>query len=196
MRSTGDSKTRWSAMDSSTTPRLGPRCPPVLATACTRNSRISSDSSPSSASDSAFRSRGPRMFSRIVTLGPPLGPCLASAHSHCRFPRDGGGARCGPVLFHLLGDLHRLVDQRLHDLRLGYGLDDLALDEDLALAVAGGDAEVGLAGLARAVHHAAHDRDAQRDLHALQAGGDLVGELVDVDLGAAAGRAADDLQAT
>src|SRR5919109_5481820 len=153
MRSTGDSKTRWSAMESSTTPRLGPRCPPVLATACTRNSRISSDSSPSSASDSAFRSRGPRMFSRIVTLGPPLGPCLASTHSHCRFPRDGGGARCGPVLLHLFGDLHRLLDQGLDDLRLGHGLDDLALDEDLTLAVAGGDPQIGLPCLPRTVDH-------------------------------------------
>ena len=77
---------------------------------------------------------------------------------------------------------------------LGHGLDDLALDEDLALAVAGGDAEVGLAGLARAVDDAAHDGDAQRHLHALEAGGDLLGERVDVDLGAAAGRAGDDLE--
>ena len=78
--------------------------------------------------------------------------------------------------------------------RLGHGLDDLALDEDLALAVAGGDAEVGLAGLARTVDDAAHDGDAQRHLHALEAGGHLVGELVDVDLGAAARRAGDDLE--
>ncbi len=81
------------------------------------------------------------------------------------------------------------------DLRLGHGLDDLALDEDLALAVAGGDAQVGLAGLARTVDDAAHDGDAQRDRHALEAGGDLLGQRVDVDLGAAAGRAGDDLQA-
>ena len=52
-------------------------------------------------------------------------------------------------LAHLLGEAHGLLDERLDDLRLGHGLDDLALDEDLALAVAGGDAEVGLAGLAR-----------------------------------------------
>ncbi len=66
------------------------------------------------------------------------------------------------VGLHLLGDLHGLLDQRLHDLGLGDGLDDLALDEDLALAVAGGDAEVGLAGLAGAVDDLAHDGDAQR----------------------------------
>jgi len=46
--------------------------------------------------------------------------------------------------------------------------DHLAADEDLALAVARGDAQVGLAGLARAVDHAAHDRDPQRDLHTLE----------------------------
>src|SRR5688572_19191581 len=35
---------------------------------------------------------------------------------------------------HLLGDAQRLLDQRLDDLRLGDGLDDLALHEDLPLA--------------------------------------------------------------
>src|SRR5690349_14448729 len=128
MRSTGDSKTRCRATVSSTTPRLGPRWPPVLATACTRNSRISWDSSPSCASDSAFRSRGCRMLSRIVTLGPPSVPCC-STHGDGRLPRRDA------VLLHLRGDLHRLLDQRLHDLRLGDGLDDLALHEDLPLAV-------------------------------------------------------------
>src|SRR5580704_2071749 len=59
----------------------------------------------------------------------------------------------------LLGEAHSLLDQRLHDPGFGHGGDHLAADEDLALAVARGDAEVGLAGLARAVDHAAHDRD-------------------------------------
>src|SRR3989449_6463814 len=86
--------------------------------------------------------------------------------------------------------LFRSLDDRV----LGHGLDDLALDEDLALAVAGRDAEVGLAGLARAVDDAAHDGDAERHLHALQAGGHLLGERVDVDLGTAARRAGDDLE--
>ena len=64
--------------------------------------------------------------------------------------RDDRGSLDCPVLAHLLGDPHRLLDERLDDLRLRHGLDDLAPDEDLALAVAGGDAEVGLARLARA----------------------------------------------
>src|SRR5690606_12087035 len=34
---------------------------------------------------------------------------------------------------HLLGQAHGLLDERLHDLRLGNGLDHLALDEDLTL---------------------------------------------------------------
>ncbi|CAL2070463.1 protein of unknown function [Streptomyces murinus] len=111
--------------------------------------------------------------------------------------RDGDRGLAGlhALVLHLLGQLHGLLDEGLHDLGLGDGLDDLALDEDLALAVAGGDAQVGLAGLAGAVDDAAHDGDAERDVHAGEARGDLFGELVDVDLGAAAGRAGDDLQA-
>src|SRR5215213_9040412 len=45
---------------------------------------------------------------------------------------------------HRVGDPQRLLDERLDDLRLRDGLDDLALDEDLALAVARRHAEVGL----------------------------------------------------
>src|SRR3954454_519016 len=108
---------------------------------------------------------------------------------------DDGRAGGGAVLGLLPGQPEGLLDQRLDDLRLRHGLDDLALDEDLPLAVAGGDAEVGLAGLARAVDDATHDGHPQRDLEPVEAGGHLVGELVDVDLGAPARGAADDLQA-
>ena len=51
-------------------------------------------------------------------------------------------------LAHLLRGVQRLLDRGLDDLGLGHGLDDLTLDEDLALAVAGRHPEVGLAGLA------------------------------------------------
>src|SRR6476646_8803777 len=81
---------------------------------------------------------------------------------------DGDGRSPGPAV----GErrlAHRLLDQRLHDLRLGHGLDDLAPDEDLALAVAGGDTQVGLPGLAGPVHDAAHHRDPQGHLQALEA---------------------------
>ena len=42
-----------------------------------------------------------------------------------------------------LGGALSLLEQRIIDLRLRDGIEDLALDEDLGLAVAGGDAEVG-----------------------------------------------------
>ena len=68
------------------------------------------------------------------------------------------------------------------------------LDEDLALAVSGRDAEVGLACLTGTVDDAAHHRDAQRHVEPLESGGDLVGERVDVDLRASARRARHDLE--
>ena len=68
------------------------------------------------------------------------------------------------------------------------------LDEDLPLAVAGRDAEVGLAGLARAVDDAAHDGDPQRHLEPSRPAVTSLGERVDVDLRAPARRAGDDLE--
>src|SRR6476661_4264583 len=56
---------------------------------------------------------------------------------------------------HLFSDAHGLFDQCLHNLILRDSLDDLALHENLALAVARGDTEVSLAGLARTVDDAA-----------------------------------------
>ena len=55
----GESKTRCSASVSSTTPRLGPRWPPVRETFATRKSRISAASTASSSGVSRFRSCGP-----------------------------------------------------------------------------------------------------------------------------------------
>ena len=93
------------------------------------------------------------------------------------------------VLSMLFGDAHRFLDQSLDDLRLGHRLDDLALDEDLALAVAGRHTEVSLTCFTRSVHDATHDGHAQRDLHAFEAGRDLVGKCVDIDLCTATRRA-------
>ena len=78
-------------------------------------------------------------------MAPPPGAC-DSAYGH--------NGRTGSILrtlrrAHFFGEPQRLFDQGLDDERLGHGLDDLALDEDLSLAVAGGDAEVGLARLPR-----------------------------------------------
>lgn len=64
----------------------------------------------------------------------------------------------------------------------GHGLDDLALDEDLALAIAGGHAEVGFACLARTVDDATHDGHSDRRGHVLQAFGDGGGELDHIHL--------------
>src|SRR3954467_1424538 len=100
----------------------------------------------------------------------------------------------GDGLAHLVSDPHRLLDEGLDDLRLRDRLDHLPLDEDLPLAVAGGDPEVRLAGLAGPVDDATHDGHPQRDLEPVQPRRDLLGELVDVDLGAPARGAGDDLE--
>ena len=69
---------------------------------------------------SADRSRA------VVT--PLTGSCSAYGHNRRTACRCFVAALFG-------GQPHRLFDQCLYDLRLGHGLDDLALDEDLALAV-------------------------------------------------------------
>ena len=97
--------------------------------------------------------------------------------------------RCGPV------SLARFVEEGLDDPVFGHGFDDFAANEDLALAVAGGDAKVGFACFAGAVDDTAHDGDAQRDGKALEDGDDSFGEGVDVDLGSPARRSGHDLQA-
>src|SRR3978361_2324969 len=97
--------------------------------------------------------------------------------------------------FFFAGDSHRLFDQRFDDLVFRHGLDDFALDENLALAVTRRDAQVGFARFTRAVADATHHRNAQRDVHALEPRGHLVGQRVDVDLRASARRARHDLQA-
>src|SRR3954453_19341158 len=97
--------------------------------------------------------------------GSPWSLCslqLGSLSSRLVYRHRGRGALTVQGLADLLGDPHGLLDESLDDLRLGNGLDDLALDEDLALAIARGDAEVRLPSLAGPVHDAAHHRDPQR----------------------------------
>jgi hypothetical protein len=91
--------------------------------------------------------------------------------------------------------LARLVEERLDDLVFGHGLDDLAANKDLALAVAvaGGNTEVSFACLTWAVDDATHHGDAQRYREAVEGRGDLLGEGIDVDLGSPARGAGDDL---
>ena len=57
----GVSKTRWRAMVSSTTPRFGPRCPPVVARVLMRVRRIFSASAGRCSSGRSLTSCGPRI---------------------------------------------------------------------------------------------------------------------------------------
>src|SRR6478736_5881125 len=185
---------RWTpSLETSSTSRAASR-PPITSASWSARTVLPAPSKPSTAT--ATRSPGRSATTRSARS------CRTAYRSvertGARTSADGDARGPGRLLVdrlaHLLGQTHGLLDERLDDLRLGDGLDDLALDEDLALAVAGGDSEVGLAGLPRAVDDAAHDGDPQRDLHAFEPGGDLLGERVDVDLGTAAGRTGDDLQ--
>ena len=97
-------------------------------------------------------------------------------------------------LFYCKLKLVDLFHQGVQKLSFRHLADDLTFFENEALSLAAGDAEVGLAGFAGTVDDASHDGDPQRDGHALEAGGDLVGELVDIDLGTPAARAGDDLE--
>src|ERR1700722_13353289 len=75
---------------------------------------------------------------------------------------------------------HGLLDQPLDNLGFGNRGDDLAAYEDLALPVAGGHPEIGLARLARTVHDAAHHRNAERDVQAVERRRHFVGQFVDI----------------
>src|SRR4029453_14623252 len=85
---------------------------------------------------------------------PLTGACSAYGHNR----------RTAGICSALFSDPQRLFDQGLYDLGFRHGLDHLALDEDLPLAVSGRDTEVGLARLAGTVDDTAHHRDAQRHL--------------------------------
>src|SRR5438093_13653089 len=61
-----------------------------------------------------------------------------------------------------------LLDQHIDDLVLGDAmLAHLAVHDELAVALSGGDPEVGLARLPRTVHHAAHHGDPDGSLQSL-----------------------------
>ena len=90
-----------------------------------------------------------------------------------------------------LGPLDERVDHRV----LGHDLDDLALHEQVTPMAAGGDAEIGLAGLAGTVHDATHDRDLDGDLAIAQGVLGVVGHLDDVDLGPPARGTGDEVEA-
>src|SRR6476661_4517907 len=180
-------------METRTTWR-GTSSPAMTSVSWSASTVLPAPSTPSTAT--ATRSPGPRATTWRASSRRTAKRRLDGTGGRTSADGDAGGPGGLVVdrLAHLLGEAHGLLDEGLDDPRLGHGLDDLALDEDLALAVAGGHAEVGLAGLARTVDDAAHDGHAQRHGHALETRGDLVGEGVDVDLRTAARRARDDLE--
>ena len=87
-----------------------------------------------------------------------------------------------------------MLEQRGNNLVFRYGLDDLAFDENLTLAIAGGHAQISLARLPWAIDDAAHDRHANRRLDIFQPFRHLLGELNHIDLRAPAARAGDDVE--
>src|SRR4051794_25317950 len=75
----------------------------------------------------------------------------------CRLGIGLGQRRLNPLVDDELGPLPQFLDHSV----LGDDRHVVALDEQVTLLAAGGDAEVGVAGLARTVHDAAHDGDLQ-----------------------------------
>src|SRR5579872_1046805 len=86
-RSSGELKTRWRAIVSSTAPRFEPRWPPVFETDSTRNWRISSARRSHSSSERAFRSLGEWMRSRSM--------CVSGGSADHRRPTRSGYRRGG-----------------------------------------------------------------------------------------------------
>src|SRR4029453_170637 len=80
-------------------------------------------------------------------------PCAWLAHADLRHAVSG---------WHGLREPHRFVDKGLDDIGFFHGLDHLATDEDLALAVAGGDPEIRFPRLSGSVDNTAHHGDPKR----------------------------------
>ena len=96
-----------------------------------------------------------------------------------------------PLRHELLG----LLDEGGHHLVLGHHADDLPLDEQVSPPPPGGDADIGLARLARAVHHAPHHRHLDRQLTRLERLLGGPGHADHVDLGPPARGAGDEVEA-
>src|SRR6218665_3398334 len=115
-------------------------------------------------------------------------PCSAQPARH-NLRRPDRGIRA-----HFVGNASGLFNEGRHNIGLGYRLDDLTLDEDLTLAVSRCHAEVGLTPLARSVDNTPHDGNAQWNGHSFQPVGDIISDLVDINLRATTRRARDNLQ--
>ena len=133
------------------------------------------------------------MAASCLHLGDPLRGELAGVL--LLDPRQPLGALGGLVLVDLdLAAVERLVDlgeEGVDELLLRDLPQRLAVGEDQALVLGAGDAEVGVRGLADAVHRAAEHRDLDRLVVGLEPLLDLGDDRVHVELQAPAGRAGD-----
>src|ERR1700754_2051086 len=100
--SRGESTTRCSAMVSSTTPRLGPRCPPVRETEATSSLRISAARGASWSAPSRLRSAGPRIDRNTVT-----DPAYERQPAPASWWRSVAAARAGDL--HRTGEAHQVA---------------------------------------------------------------------------------------
>src|SRR5918994_3756755 len=117
----------------------------------------------------------------------PVALRLASGLLPSRLGSFEGGVDA--VLVDEAGPFHQRVDHLI----LGHHGHVLPPHEQVALLVAGGDAQVGVAGLAGSVDDAAHDRHLQRDLLVPERLLRLARHLDHVDLGPAARGAGDEV---
>ena len=87
-----------------------------------------------------------------------------------------------------------MLEQRRNNLVFRYGLDDLALDENLPLAIAGGHAQISLARLPRTIDDAAHNRNTNRRFDVLKPFRHLLGKLNHINLRTPATRAGNNVE--
>src|SRR5207237_1210513 len=123
---------------------------------------------------------------------------VADLHHRLRLrgnAHDVRGTAFGTVRAQLFGELLCLTRELLDDVGLGNGADDLALDEDLTLLLAGRDTDVGFARLAGSVHHTPHDGNAHRNIDRGESLLDGGCEREHIDLRAPARRAGDQVEA-
>ena len=102
---------------------------------------------------------------RANASGPDVGSALSQ---NTRAAAGGAGS------FHFISQTHRLFNQSFNDLRFGNGLDDFALNKDLALAISRRNAKICFASFARTINNTAHNCNAKWNCHSLQASLDLL----------------------
>src|SRR6476619_4192919 len=155
---------RWNPSIETRSTSREPSTAPITSASWSASTVLPAPSKPSTATATRSPGRSARTRDARSRRTAYLTVAVTGVRTSADADAGGPGRLVVDGLAHLLGEAHGLLDERLDDLRLGHGLDDLALDEDLALAVAGGDPEIGLTGLTGSVHDAAHHGDPQRHL--------------------------------